>query len=158
MKRILVALACAVIIAGIGGYAWWSKQTTAVATTSSGTSISSPQRKDLRQIVECTGSVQSNRDVEIKSKASGQVVNLPFDASDTVKKGDLVIEIDPVEQTRNVQRAEASLTASRAKLAQAVATLAAAEQPDGRPAADGGGAEIRGSEGKRRAFEGGTRA
>ena len=52
---------------------------------------------------------QSNLDVDIKCRASGQIAKLPFDVSDTVKKGDLLLELDPVDQERQVQQSQASL-------------------------------------------------
>lgn len=72
---------------------------------------------DLR--VSTTGKVVSNLDVEIKSKASGQIVSLPFDVSDVVTSGALLCELDPVDENRNVAQQEAQLEASRARLEQA---------------------------------------
>lgn len=80
---------------------------------------------DLR--VSTTGKVTSNLDVEIKSKASGQIVRLPFDISDRITSGDLLAELDPVDENRNVILREASLASARAKLAQAVQQYRMAE-------------------------------
>lgn len=85
-------------------------------------------RGTIVQDVECTGRVVSNLDVEIKCKASGEVIQLPYDLSDVVKKGDLLLELDPVDQARALQQSEASRAASEARLAQARSQLAAAEK------------------------------
>jgi len=56
------------------------------------------------------------------------VIKLPFDISAPVKKGDLLLELDPVDQERLVQQSQAALSASEARLAQAKSTLASAQQ------------------------------
>jgi multidrug resistance efflux pump len=66
--------------------------------------------------------------VEIKCKASGEIVNLPYDVSDVVKKGDLVVELDPVDEQREVRRAEVALGATKARLEQAKQNLKIAEE------------------------------
>ncbi|MBI5093343.1 MAG: efflux RND transporter periplasmic adaptor subunit [Candidatus Hydrogenedentes bacterium] len=81
----------------------------------------------LRQVVQGTGKVASNLDVEIKCRASGEIVKVPFDISDTVKKGDLLLALDPRDQQREVNRAEANLAAAKARLEQSQAVLAVAE-------------------------------
>jgi len=85
-------------------------------------------RGNLTERVQSTGRVVSNQDVEIKCKASGTITGLPFDVSDRVKKGDLLLELDPVDQQRSVQQSEASLAAAEARIAQAKANLVAAER------------------------------
>jgi len=78
--------------------------------------------------VATTGSVAANLDVEIKCKASGEVIDLPFDISDPVKNGDLLVKLDPVNEERSVRQAEASLRASEARLEQAKQNLIIAEK------------------------------
>lgn len=116
-----------VIAAGCVGARWWiakgepvseaAKMNTAAAT-----------RGPLRQIVQCTGIVYSNLDVDIKCRASGQVITLPYDISDPVKKGDLLLALDPVDQQRAVDQAGATVAAAQARFDQAKATLAVAVQ------------------------------
>ncbi len=127
MKK-LIAVLVVVVLAGAGGIVAWKRTHAAPVEEESETSVATVTRGPIRQSVHCTGRVVSNRDVEIKCKASGQVVRLPFDVSDPVKKGDLLVEIDPVDQQRGVQTAEAALAVSEAKLAQAKANLGVAEQ------------------------------
>ena len=70
----------------------------------------------MRQAVSSTGKVVSNLDVEIKCKASGEIVKLPFDISQAVKKGDLLLELDPRDEQQRVRQAEATVRASQARL------------------------------------------
>jgi HlyD family secretion protein len=81
-------------------------------------------RADLVRNVSADGRVVSNLDIEIKCKASGEVIRLPFDVSDRVKKGDLLAELDPEDESRSVRQAEAALRMSEAKLAAAREKLA----------------------------------
>ena len=77
--------------------------------------------------VSCTGKVVSNQDVEIKSKASGEVKKLPFDVSDSVHASDLLVEMDPMDEQRNLEKAQASLEAATAQLEHAKQDLIIAE-------------------------------
>jgi HlyD family secretion protein len=88
----------------------------------------SVSRGDIRQVVETTGRVESNLDVEIKCKASGEVTALPYDISDSVQKGGLLVELDPVDEKRSVKQAEVQLSASKARLDQAGQNLRIAEE------------------------------
>ncbi len=85
------------------------------------------ERNSIKVQVESTGRIVSNLDVEIKCKASGEVITLPFDISDEVKKGDLVAELDPVDEERNVQKANVTLSSSLARLAKAKLNLTIAQ-------------------------------
>lgn len=86
------------------------------------------QRGPIALIVSSTGRVVSNKDVDIKCKASGEVTKLPYDVSDTVKKGDLVLQLDPVDENRNVRNAEVSLQASLSRLKKAQQSYDVASQ------------------------------
>jgi multidrug resistance efflux pump len=85
------------------------------------------ERKSIKLQVESTGRIVSNLDVEIKCKASGEVITLPFDISDRVAKDDLVAELDPADEERNVQKANVTLSASVARLAKAKLNLEIAQ-------------------------------
>lgn len=76
-------------------------------------------RGPIRSAVATTGRVIANLDVEIKCKASGKITQLPFNVSDQVKKGDLLVELDPVDEQRFVNQAQATLEASKTQLEQA---------------------------------------
>jgi HlyD family secretion protein len=85
--------------------------------------------------VSSTGTVASNLDVPIKCRASGTVVQLgprdrkkQFDVSDTVKSGDLLMDIDTVDEDRLVAQAAAEVAISKAKLEEAKQNLVVAQQ------------------------------
>ena len=86
------------------------------------------ERGSIRLEVPSPGRIVSNLDVDIKCKASGAVLSLPFDVSDTVKKDDLLVELDPVDEKRVVRKAEVDLEAADARLRIARENLAVAER------------------------------
>src|SRR5258708_38379687 len=98
------------LIAGAAGYAWYRRPKTAVgaAETAQATIV----RDSIFQAVSCTGRVLSKLDVDIKAKASGQIITLPFDISQTVHKGDVMVELDPLNQQRLVKKREVALRLS----------------------------------------------
>lgn len=67
------------------------------------------KRKDLVIEVVDTGKVKPKEKVEIKSKVAGQVVEVHAHEGDVVKKGDLLLRLDPVDFHRDVARAEAEV-------------------------------------------------
>jgi RND family efflux transporter MFP subunit len=77
------------------------------------------ERGPIRSAVSCTGRVVSNLDVDIKCKAGGEIISLPFDVSDSVSKGDLLAELDPADEQRRVNQAKVQLSSSQARLGQA---------------------------------------
>lgn len=67
------------------------------------------QSGTFRVTVTATGKVKANLEVQISSKASGEILELPFDAGDPVKKGDLLVRLDPDDESRSVRKMEAKL-------------------------------------------------
>jgi HlyD family secretion protein len=134
MKKVIVAVFLAALAAGGAWacyrYAGGSGTSSAASAKGRGgpeRTVVKAEKSSLRVTVSATGRVVSNLDVEIKCKASGEVISLPFDVSDRVKKGDLLVELDPADERRAVRLAQVSLAASEARLAQARANLAVAE-------------------------------
>jgi HlyD family secretion protein len=85
------------------------------------------ERGPIQVSVACTGKVVSNQDVEIKSKASGEVKKLPFDISNHVHAADLLVELDPTDEQRNLEKAQASLEEATAQLNHAKQDMVIAE-------------------------------
>jgi len=82
----------------------------------------------LKVVVDATGRVVPEREVEIKCKASGEITQLPVEVSQPVKQGDLLVQLDPVDEERAVKREKATLAMSRAKVAQSRLNLSIAER------------------------------
>jgi len=76
------------------------------------------KKQSLTLTIETTGKVVSNLDVGIKCKASGEITKLPKDISEWVKTGELIMELDPIDEERQVKKSEISLNSSIARLNQ----------------------------------------
>ena len=73
-------------------------------------------RQDVSVTVEATGTVEPINLVEVKSKASGQILRLLVDVGSQVKVGDLLAQIDPVDVKNQYTQALATLRAAQVKL------------------------------------------
>lgn len=73
-------------------------------------------RRPLVLTVEAAGVIEPIRTVEIKSKASGEILELGADTGDTVEAGALLVRIDPRTPRNRLDQAAAQLNAARAKL------------------------------------------
>jgi HlyD family secretion protein len=67
----------------------------------------------MRITAEATGNVEPVRKIEVKSKASGEVLRLHVDVGDLVQPGDLLAEIDPRDVINAFEQAVADLNVSR---------------------------------------------
>ena len=121
MRKMVVILLVAVLVAG-GGYYLKGKRENSSGDAPTLITVT-VERGPIFSSISTTGRVVPNLEVEIKCKASGEIVRLPYDISDYVKKGDLLVELDPVDEQRAVKRAEVALSASQAKRVQAQRNL-----------------------------------
>ena len=118
-----------VMLAGLGFGAYqWRTSGTNEAPQQNTPLVVRVERGPLQISVESTGTVEPEREVEIKCEASGEITGLPVDVSDIVKKGDLLVQLDPRDEKLLVKRTQANLIVSKAKLEQAKLALKIAEQ------------------------------
>lgn len=82
---------------------------------------------DLEQAVLATGTLQAFKQVSVGAQASGQIKSLKVALGDTVKKGQLVAEIDSLTQQNSLRTTEAALANVQAQLLVQKATLKQAE-------------------------------
>jgi HlyD family secretion protein len=80
-------------------------------------------RRDITEVVSASGKVQSEDAVTVGSDVSGEIVELLVKEGDTVKKGDLLLRVNPIIYQSIVEQAQASLNASKASLANTNARL-----------------------------------
>lgn len=73
-------------------------------------------RQDIVVDVEATGVVQPINAVQVKSKASGQVMHLHVSTGSQVKLNDLLVEIDPRDAKSRYDQAVAALQAAQASV------------------------------------------
>jgi len=75
-------------------------------------------RGDIRVEVTATGIIQPINKVEIKSKASGLIEEMPIEASDLVKKSDLIARLDQRDTKNSYDQAVADLEVAEATVKQ----------------------------------------
>lgn len=118
-----------IVVAALGGGGWyWFGRGTVAKDPEVKLAQAKVERGAISVSVASTGRIVSNLDVDIKCKASGEIIKLPFDVSDSVKKNDLLVELDPIDEQRVLKQAEVSLSSSQAKLASAKENLALSQR------------------------------
>ena len=73
------------------------------------------------ETVSATGKIQPEIEVKIASMVSGEIIALPIKEGQVVKKGDLLVKINPDLYTSGLHRTVANLSAAKAGLSQAEA-------------------------------------
>ncbi len=74
------------------------------------------ERADFRIAVTANGLVKPIDRIELKSKASGAVIELPIEVGDQVEKGALIAKLDQVDERTALAQARADLDIARAEL------------------------------------------
>jgi HlyD family secretion protein len=126
-KCITLLVALSILAALLSATGTWKRAFPAETKLADDSTIAVVKRVDLVSAVASTGRVVSNLDVDIKCRASGEVIKLPFDISNRVTKGQLLLELDPVDQQRYVRKAQTAVAQSKARFAQAQRSLMLAE-------------------------------
>src|SRR5690606_18580786 len=79
------------------------------------------------ETVSATGKIQPETEIKISSEVSGEIIALPIIEGQQVKKGDLLVKINPDLYQSGLQRSQASLQNVKAMQNQTQATLQEAE-------------------------------
>ncbi len=74
------------------------------------------------ETVSATGKIQPEIEVKIASMVSGEIIDLPIKEGQVVKKGDLLVKINPDLYTSGLNRSVANLSATKSGLTQADAS------------------------------------
>lgn len=117
-KKQLMLGGGALAVVVLAGFYFWGKD--------SGTPQYMTARVDrgsLRNTVTATGTLQAVTTVQVGSQASGTISALYADFNSTVKKGQVVAQLDPSVSKAQVDQARANLQQARASLTQAQAAV-----------------------------------
>lgn len=95
-----------------------SRQEKGIKVSSSKTSL-----QDITETVSANGTIQPEIEVKISSEVSGEIVELLVKEGDSVRKGQLLLRINPDISEGNVERANATLENARANLSSTEARL-----------------------------------
>lgn len=100
-------------------------KTGAIGNKDDGKEVETTQVKEitLTETVSATGKVQPEIEVKISSEVSGEIIELPVKEGQAVKKGDLLVRVNPDLYQSGVSRSAASLSTAKAGLSQSNAQL-----------------------------------
>ncbi len=79
------------------------------------------ETRDLIATVVASGKIEPTRSVDIASDITGRITSIPVEEGDHVRRGQLLLRIDPTQFQAAVQQAEAALSSARASELQAIA-------------------------------------
>ncbi len=123
-KRRLLAIAVAVLAltgltATIFGVTSSRAQPAAAEAPATPVSVATVVQSDVAAWEEFSGRLEAVERVDIRSRVAGTIQAVHFREGALVKKGDLLLTIDPAPYAADVQRAEAQVGAAQARVAQA---------------------------------------
>ncbi|MGH2667432.1 efflux RND transporter periplasmic adaptor subunit [Flavobacterium sp.] len=81
--------------------------------------IAKIEQRTIIETVSGTGKIQPEIEVKISSEVSGEIIALPVKEGQTVKKGDLLVRVNPELYTSGLNRSQAGLSNTKAGLSQA---------------------------------------
>lgn len=117
-KLIILLVVVGLLVAGV-----WKLRGTSIAPGFMQGKLDTVGKGDLTIPINGTGEIRAKARSEIKPEASGEVISIPFQAGQMVKKGDLLIQLDRSDEERNVRRSQNELDRAQATLEQAKLTL-----------------------------------
>jgi len=100
-----------------------------IGNTKKGKEIEVAQVQEITivETVSATGKIQPESEIKISSEVSGEIIELPIKEGDVVKKGQLLVRVNPDLYTSGLNRSMASLSNTKAGLSQAEAQLKESE-------------------------------
>ena len=117
---IIISIVAVLLIVLIGGKkaGWFGKQGNFKEVE-----VKKVELVDIIETVSATGKIQPEIEVKLSSEVSGEIIELPIVEGQQVKKGDLLVRVNPDIYQSNLNRSQATLQNARAGLEQAEATL-----------------------------------
>jgi len=119
MKKVILSLAAVIIIVIIfifNPFKGSSDSQSAPIQTSTAT----VERGNLIIAINSTGIIEPIQTVELKSKASGEIIEFPFEEGDPVTKGQQIVRLDPTTAKNEFDQAQADLEVATVALSQAI--------------------------------------
>jgi len=82
-------------------------------------STAAVQRGNLIIAINSTGIIEPIQTIELKSKASGEIIEFPFEEGDQITKGSRIVRLDPITAKNEFDQAQADLEVATVALSQA---------------------------------------
>ncbi|MGI9040390.1 MAG: efflux RND transporter periplasmic adaptor subunit, partial [Gemmatimonadales bacterium] len=86
------------------------------------------ERRDIVVSAQASGTVQPDTVVEVKSKASGEILELAVETGQVVKRGALMVRVDPRNPRNLLAQAQADLEVAQARLTNATSQKRRADE------------------------------
>ncbi|EKT4547415.1 efflux RND transporter periplasmic adaptor subunit [Flavobacterium psychrophilum] len=114
-KYIVLGIAVTAIIGAI-----YLKKSGAIGDSNKGkeVEIATITQRTVTETVSGTGKIQPEIEVKISSEVSGEIIALPVKEGQTVKKGDLLVQVNPKLYTQGLNKSQAGLSNTKAGLSQ----------------------------------------
>src|SRR5690606_18301558 len=90
--------------------------------------IEEVRRQDLVASVTASGWIRPRRTVDVQADIMGRITELHVEEGQVVRRGDILLRIDPTQYEAAVARARAAVSEALARQAQARANLIQAER------------------------------
>ncbi len=116
---VLAVLAVTGISAAVFGVSQSSAQSAAPAAPATPVSVAAVVQSEVVAWDEFSGRLEAVERVDIRSRVAGTLMAVHFREGALVKKGDLLLTIDPAPYAADVDRADAQVAATQARVAQA---------------------------------------
>lgn len=117
-KKLLWTFVILLVVAGIAGIAVKNKGPKATEVQ-----VAKVGREDLQAKVSANGKIQAQKKVDVSATIAGQITNIAVEEGDAVKRGQLLLQIDPVSTRAQVRGSEASIDALKRDVDSARASL-----------------------------------
>jgi HlyD family secretion protein len=85
-------------------------------------------KKDLTSFVQATGRIEAKTKVNVQSSVIGEIISLPVKEGEVVKKGDLLVQVDPERYRSEVDRLQSVVRSQEIAIEQSQVALANAER------------------------------
>ena len=107
------------LTAGVIGWRASAAQSTPAAPAATPVSVATVERSEIATWDEFSGRLEAVDRVDVRSRVAGAVHAVHFSEGALVRRGDLLVTIDPAPYAAEVDRANAQVVAARARLAYA---------------------------------------
>lgn len=122
-----ILLIAVVIAAGIGAWLYFGAGASTAKKNQTAPEVpvrmAKAELKDVPLTLEVTGRTAAFETVTIRARVDGQVLAVPFAEGQHVRRGDILVRLDPADYDARLRQAEANLARDRAQQAKARADV-----------------------------------
>lgn len=126
MTRSRIILLTVLILGAGAGVTWYFLRPATANTDTQTTRTMEVKVGELIETAAATGVVEPHSQVDVKSRTSGEVVEVVVQEGQLVKAGDVLFRLDPIDAEREVERTRIALDRLKAQLAESKASLSVA--------------------------------